>query len=62
MAFVNVGNRVITRNNNHNNHVNLKTNIKKPIFSNNTVVYKPHSLSSGGVGTVRNQRHKFKNT
>lgn len=29
--------------------------MKMPLFSNNAAVYyKPHSLASGGVGTVRN--------
>lgn len=38
-------------------------NVKKPIFSNNSLVfYKAHSLSYGGVGTVRNHRHKMKLT
>lgn len=31
----------------------------KPIFTNNAqVAYKPHSLASGGVGTVRNSAMK----
>ena len=35
----------------------------KSIFSNNAnVYYKPHSLSSGGVGTVKNSRIKWKHT
>ena len=35
----------------------------KPLFSNNAhVVYKPHSLAPGGIGSVRNSRHKSKNT
>jgi len=35
----------------------------KPLFSNNHMVaYKPHSLAPGGVGSVRNCRHKSKNT
>ena len=33
--------------------------LKRSIFENNAhVYYKPHSLSSGGVGTVRNSRMK----
>jgi hypothetical protein len=35
----------------------------KSIFSNNTnVYYKPHSLASGGVGTVKNSRRKGNHT
>ena len=34
----------------------------KSLFSNNTVAYKQHSLAAGGVGTVRNNRHKGKHT
>ena len=37
--------------------------MKMPLFSNNAqVYYKPGSLSSGGVGTVRNSRRKGKHT
>jgi hypothetical protein len=33
------------------------------LFSDNSrVVYKPHSLASGGVGTVKNSRSKGKKT
>ena len=32
---------------------------RSPLFSNNaSVYYKPHSLASGGIGTVRNMRSK----
>jgi len=35
----------------------------KSLFSNNALVlYKKGSLASGGVGTVKNQRHKWKHT
>jgi hypothetical protein len=35
----------------------------KSIFSNNAnVYYKPHSLASGGIGTVKNSRRKWKHT
>ncbi len=35
----------------------------KSLFSNNSAVYyKPGSLASGGVGTVRNSRLKWKQT
>lgn len=37
-------------------------NVIKPIFSNNTIYYKPNSLASGGVGTVRNSHRKAKKT
>jgi hypothetical protein len=34
-----------------------------PLFTDNAkVYYKPHSLSQGGVGTVRNYRKKSKKT
>ena len=37
--------------------------MKMPLFSNNAAVYyKPHSLASGGVGTVRNSRAIGKKT
>lgn len=33
------------------------------LFTNNALVYyKPHSLASGGIGTVRNCRHKSRKT
>lgn len=32
---------------------------RSPLFSDNaSVYYKPHSLASGGIGTVRNMRSK----
>jgi len=35
----------------------------KSIFSNNAnVYYKPHTLASGGVGTVKNSRKKWTRT
>jgi hypothetical protein len=35
----------------------------RSVFSNNAAVYyKPHTLSIGGVGTVRNNRHKGNHT
>jgi hypothetical protein len=38
-------------------------NRMKPIFTDNSkVVYKPHSLASGGVGTVRNSFMKARKT
>ena len=37
--------------------------VMKTIFSDNALVYyKPGTLASGGVGTVRNSRYKWKNT
>ena len=37
--------------------------MKMPMFSNNSAVYyKPHSMASGGVGTVRNSRAIGKKT
>jgi hypothetical protein len=33
------------------------------LFTNNAqVFYKPHSLPSGGIGTVKNRRHKARKT
>ena len=33
------------------------------VFSDNSqVYYKPHTLASGGVGTVKNHRRKWKHT
>lgn len=41
----------------------MKPMTMKSLFSNNSAVYyKPGSLVSGGVGTVRNARMKWKNT
>jgi hypothetical protein len=49
--------------NNFTKTVMVGRNVKKPIFSNNALVfYKAHSLSYGGIGTVRNHRHKMKLT
>ncbi len=37
--------------------------MQKSLFSDNaSVVYKPHSLASGGVGSVANSRRKSKRT
>jgi hypothetical protein len=36
-------------------------NLNTSLFSNNNY-YKPHSLSSGGIGTVRNHHSKGKKT
>ena len=37
--------------------------MKLSLFTNNAqVYYKPHSLASGGVGTVKNCRHKSRKT
>jgi hypothetical protein len=34
-----------------------------PIFTNNALVYyKSHCLPSGGIGTVKNSRHKARKT
>jgi hypothetical protein len=34
-----------------------------PLFTNNAqVYYKSHSLPSGGIGTVKNYRHKARKT
>ena len=34
-------------------------NLKIPLFTDNAkVVYKPHSLAPGGIGTVKNHRRK----
>lgn len=34
-----------------------------PLFTNNAqVYYKPHNLASGGIGTVKNCRHKARKT
>lgn len=52
-------------------HPGRKSVILKPIirsmtmsslFTNNTVHYKPGSLATGGVGTVRNARSKMQKT
>lgn len=35
----------------------------RSLFTNNaSVYYKPHSLSAGGIGGVRNARHKHRKT
>lgn len=35
----------------------------RSLFTNNArVYYKPHSLSAGGIGGVRNARHKHRKT
>ena len=40
-----------------------KSTMRMSLFSDNSLVYyKPGSLASGGVGSVKNQRHKWKNT
>lgn len=49
--------KTLVYNNNHN-IISNTTGFIKPLFTNNTTHYKPHSLSTGGVGTVRNHRHK----
>lgn len=37
--------------------------LMRSLFANNAqVYYKPHSLASGGVGGVKNSRHKSKKT
>lgn len=39
-----------------------KISMKSLFTDNSRVHYKPHSLAPGGVGTVRNSRHKSKFT
>lgn len=40
-----------------------KSTMRMSLFSDNSLVYyKPGSLASGGVGSVKNQRHKWKKT
>ena len=40
-----------------------RNNMMKSLFTDNSLVYyKPGSLASGGVGTVKNSRHKWKHT
>ena len=46
---------------NQNQYQIQNQKIGKPLFSDNSLVYyKPHSLASGGIGTVKNARHKSK--
>jgi len=40
----------------------INTFVMKPLFTNNTNHYKPGSLASGGVGTVRNSGSKSRKT
>jgi hypothetical protein len=40
----------------------INTFTMKSLFTNNTTHYKPGSLASGGVGTVRNTGSKSKKT
>jgi len=43
---------------------NAKVSVNKlSLFTDNAkVYYKPHSLAPGGIGTVRNYRHKARKT
>jgi len=54
----------LTNNTNNNNdpHKPAPMNLKSMFSNNSMVYYKKGSLSSGGVGTVKNSRHKFKHT
>lgn len=43
----------------HNFHYTTYNINKLPLFTDNAkVVYKPHSLAPGGIGTVKNYRRK----
>lgn len=43
--------------------ITIKPFSLRSLFSNNAqVYYKPHSLAAGGVGGVKNCRHKAKKT
>ena len=41
---------------------NRPTTMSKLFTNNAQVFYKPHSLPSGGIGTVKNCRHKARKT
>jgi hypothetical protein len=60
MPYIQFSNPVIMQ---FNLNVNTQSNAAKismkSLFTNNSLVYyKPNSLSIGGVGTVKNSRHK----
>jgi hypothetical protein len=62
MPYIHFGNQVFSGYSKSLQNTKQKIGMK-PLFTAQTAVYyKPHSLASGGVGTVRNSRRKSRFT
>ena len=63
MPYIQFSNQVFSGYSNSSKYIQPNRMTMKPLFTAQTAVYyKPHSLASGGVGTVRNSRSKARFT
>ena len=62
MPYIQFSNQVFSGYANSLQNTKQKINMKPLFTAQSSVYYKPHSLASGGVGTVRNSRSKARFT
>jgi|UniRef100_A0A6C0DM35 hypothetical protein len=62
MPFIHFSNQVFSGYSNATQNTKQKITMKPLFTAQSSVYYKPHSLASGGVGTVRNSRSKARFT
>jgi len=63
MPYIHFGNQVFSGYSQRIQNIQIKKIGMKPLFtSQSAMYYKPNSLASGGVGTVRNSRSKARFT